>query len=339
MNSSITSLEYSSSIPYSAILPSLVQLSQNLKSLALAIPGGEGYSAITFNRLENLRLKVESESGSSLSNWHIPNLRRLWLDAEPHLNPHTKETITNALIDSYGATLTFLQLSHRQLHLEQLLDRCPVLEHIASPHHLPDSLTHQRLKFVDVFVSCEHTDPSELITALMVGFPALRSYRCLDFGNSLFQDVPLPFANESGQDDEGARAEDDDSTTSRTHDGDRNEEREGPASMSRLRGVERYEGPQYLPAILGFVDSGAVHGMPVLWTDQSQDYVFSSGEDDGGSIDGLESDDAETDSDSDSDAVTVSEDGGYLKDELQVEEPWEIGHDEAIEMFYRTRAD
>ncbi|KAF7357811.1 F-box domain-containing protein [Mycena venus] len=131
MSSSVTSLEFNSSIPYSTILPSLIEHSQYLKSLALAIPDTEGHPALAFSRLEDLRLKIEWEH-SSLLNWHIPRLQRLWLDAHVRVNDDVRVRITNAILDSYGSTLTFVRIGpgYPILFLEQLLDRCPVLDRI-----------------------------------------------------------------------------------------------------------------------------------------------------------------------------------------------------------------
>ncbi|KAJ7680916.1 hypothetical protein DFH06DRAFT_431665 [Mycena polygramma] len=303
MNSSITSLQFGSDIPYSTILPALAQLCSSVKSLAITIPGADDqHPILTFDKLESLRLTLVWYSAPSTSNWRTPALRRLHLSRE-HLATYVaadaEQRRTEALLDAHGRTVTFLRLSQEYLLVQGYLDRCPVLEHLVF-YHAPNSIAHRKVKFIDTFVSCEDAADDES-SVWKAAFPSLRRYRRLDFGTGILRDVPLSFER-----DEMHPEEADDGETKR------------PTITA----------PENLPVLLGFSD-GAVNGRLVHWVDNSDDYVFDADADDGGSVDSSDSED----SDSGSDAVTVSEDGGYLDDPFYEGDEWEIGRDEAIEIF------
>ncbi|KAJ7354681.1 hypothetical protein DFH08DRAFT_985506 [Mycena albidolilacea] len=70
LGSSITSLECNGSILYFVILPSLLQLSDTLKSLTLPIPStyDDGHPVLLFGILEDLHLRLEEDSVVSTSN-------------------------------------------------------------------------------------------------------------------------------------------------------------------------------------------------------------------------------------------------------------------------------
>ncbi|KAJ7680895.1 hypothetical protein DFH06DRAFT_1290582 [Mycena polygramma] len=306
MNSSITSLHFSSDTPYSAILPALAQFCSSLKSLAITIPGADDhYPILTFNKLKALHLTLEWYSAPSTSNWRTPALRRLHLSDEnlgSFVTADARRRRTETLLDAHGRTVTFLRLSQHHLTAQEHLDRCPVLEYLVLSY-VPRSIEHPKLKFLDV-LSCENNVGDEP-TLWRARFPSLRGCRRLDSTTGLLRAVPLPV--ESGQDeDEAVHPEEAD---------------DGVTQWLPLTA--------HLPVLLGFSD-GAVNGRLVHWVDNSDDYVFDADDDDGGSVDSSESED------SGSDAVTVSEDGGYLDDPFYEGDEWEIGRDEAIGVFDRT---
>ncbi|KAJ7879631.1 hypothetical protein B0H14DRAFT_3435053 [Mycena olivaceomarginata] len=149
----LTSLECNGGILYSAILPSLLQLSNTLKSLILTIPStyDDGHPVLLFGSLEDLHLRLGEDSVVSTSNWLIPDLPRLRLHNRYSSRQKMKEPT-----DAYGASITFLGLfpehSLRDLRVE-----------LEQP-------TGESLKGV---------------------FPALRRCRNLEAGIFQFRDMPL----------------------------------------------------------------------------------------------------------------------------------------------------
>ncbi|KAJ7794277.1 hypothetical protein B0H14DRAFT_2621995 [Mycena olivaceomarginata] len=88
----------------------------------------------------------------------------------------------------------------------------------------------------------------------------------------------------------------------------------------------------------------SVNGGAFLWNDMSDDYVPDSDDSGDGGSDGseyvLDSDEDNGSEASDLDAascITVSEDGGDLEDEFYMQEDWEVGCDEVLAIFDRTR--
>ncbi|KAJ7680784.1 hypothetical protein DFH06DRAFT_429069 [Mycena polygramma] len=312
MNSSITSLEFASDIPYSAVLPALTQLCHTLKSLVITLPAAydDDHPILTFGSLQDLSVTLEPYSVISVSKWLIPNLRRLWLARKWCLHEIAEMRKCEEVLDAYGGTTTFLELLGLcpVPEVQQLLNRCPVLEHVVL--HLSSQvpslqLAHRTLKFVDIYVPAEALN----IPFSRAGLPSLQSYRYLDFATSLLRDIPLSL-------DTCAEGENDDEEVKAAR---------GPDVQNNV--------PKNMLVILGFSDGG-MNGPVGHWPDHSDDYVPDSYDEDEGSV--QTSDDEDSDSDSESDAVTASEDGGCLKDEFYDEDYWEIGRDEAIAMFYAT---
>jgi hypothetical protein len=96
---------------------------------------------------------------------------------------------------------------------------------------------------------------------------------------------------------------------------------------------------------LEFTNPTSVNGGAFIRNDISDNYVPDSDDSNGGSdcseyVLDLDEDNKGSDaSDSDDAAscITVSEDGGYLEDEFYMQEYWEVGHDEVLSIFDRTR--
>ncbi|KAJ6507296.1 hypothetical protein C8R47DRAFT_1100821 [Mycena vitilis] len=351
MSSSITSLAFSSSIPYSAILPALVHLCSSLTSLAFTIPSAEDdHPPLTFDKLEDLRLTLEVYSVVLGANWRAPALRRLWLCREHVTNAEVPLSVehrrTEELLTAYGPTITFLMLSVFHLLCQEYLDRCPVLEHLVL-HKPPYDIRHSALRFIDVFVSCDATGSRASPTNK---FPSLRRYRHLDSATSVLQHIPLT-AEVSGENEKAGTAgyTEDAGPSGHNEDaeaaGDNEDGQEETASTSEVPPTI-----ENLPVLLGFNEC-AVNGPPIYWADHSDDDYVPEDDDDKGSVD-YSSDYSESDSDSELDwgsgsgscpgsgSDAVADDEGYdLNNPYYVGEYWEIGRDEAIELFYRTHED
>ncbi|KAJ7485828.1 hypothetical protein FB451DRAFT_1128075 [Mycena latifolia] len=185
VSDTITSLEYNNQVEYSLILPTLVQLSANLRSLALSLP--ITYDAtdpkLLFEKLEALRVRLSADSMFSPPQWTMPALRRFWLQGSNGLSRiHDAEAFLNIC----GRTLTFLWLpdflvapTEPSVHIQSLLDRCPALEHLAMPRILCEvepPLTHQRIHSLDLL--CFPT--RDTFTPFLNGFPELHAFRTLD---------------------------------------------------------------------------------------------------------------------------------------------------------------
>ncbi|KAJ7485810.1 hypothetical protein FB451DRAFT_1554624, partial [Mycena latifolia] len=188
VSDTITSLEYNNQVEYSLILPTLVELSASLRSLALSLP--ITYDAtgpkIFFEKLEALRVRLSADSMASPPQWTMPALRRLWLQGSHGLSRIQNVRDAEAFLNICGRTLAFLWLPHflvartePPVHIQSLLDRCPALKHLAMPRILCEvepPLTHQRIHLLDLL--CFPT--RDTFTPFLHGFPALRALRTLD---------------------------------------------------------------------------------------------------------------------------------------------------------------
>ncbi|KAJ7761054.1 hypothetical protein B0H16DRAFT_558637 [Mycena metata] len=318
MSSTITSLEFSRGIPYSTIFPFLIELSPNLKSLVLSLPVVDyEHPVLTFDNLEVLGLDVDNESEFLASKWRIPALRRLWVSFQHVLS----YGILTDLLGAYGATLTSLQLPWTRVnfHLQPLLDRCPLLESLTVHDNTVKSLRHQTVKFIDVF--CMDTPRTH---SLKARFPALRRYRNLAFMATMFRDLPFPVDTEPPAQESAVGDLDKDGPENVGDDED------GPENIDDSE-EEILESIESLPEMLEFMDPRSVHGVA---TDNFGEFHWGPED-----IPQRGSDyDSDECSYSESDAVTVSEDLADLDDAVRADgEDWEVGHDEAIELFYSTR--
>ncbi|KAJ7162064.1 hypothetical protein C8R46DRAFT_342911 [Mycena filopes] len=332
-SSNITSLEYSSSVPYSAILPTLVALSPTLQSLVLTLPAAQPseHPLLIFPKLAGLSVHLNSDSSVPASTWRIPALRHLALSLNhfDRAGSGAADVKLLALLDAYGATLTSLRLPRTlpafdlQPHLQPVLDRCPRLAHLTM-HDVPPTgaaLHHPRLQFIDVF--CTARAQCRSARLFKEAFPALRSYRNLAAMASVFRELPGPSEHEmrvaQAEDDAEAEAEEEGDADPGLDDDDDNDEGNFLAS---------------LPGMAEFVDARAVHGLP---TDNLGEFDWGQADISPRGSNYGSSDEEESDS-SDSDASTVSEE---LVDMIEGMRPageeWEMDREEAIALFYATR--
>ncbi|KAJ7244127.1 hypothetical protein B0H12DRAFT_1129499, partial [Mycena haematopus] len=313
---SITSLEYNQHIPYSAILPSLVRLSQTLKSLALPVPAvyDAAHPVLEFPKLEDLCVTLTPKSVVSADKWRA-RPRRLWVYERPHERERPHLGIKQ-LLDAYGPTITYLRIHTVD---QELLDRCPLLEHIAVDCALA-AFTHQRVRFIDTFTSCK--DPPFPSVKLPDGaFPAL--VRCRNFDTVMSQFRYVPRRGQGAEDAVATFLEFTDETSVY-----------GEAAFVRKDTSEDYV-PNSDEDDGSYSDDGSGEDDGEDEDDSGEDadddsegpeHVTDSDEDDGGS-------------DSSSDAascITVSEDGDCLRDEFYMQEYWEVGREEALVIFERT---
>ncbi|KAJ7456713.1 hypothetical protein B0H11DRAFT_2065058 [Mycena galericulata] len=95
---SITSLVFNGEVDYSLIiLPALVQVCRNLRSLSLVLPGRKtaDHLLLHFDNLQSLYLRINGRSGILPSTWLMPRLQRVslyggggFLPAVMTLTPH-----------------------------------------------------------------------------------------------------------------------------------------------------------------------------------------------------------------------------------------------------------
>ncbi|KAJ7462999.1 hypothetical protein FB451DRAFT_1562405 [Mycena latifolia] len=212
LSTSITSLHFNAqgSDVYT-ILPSLREMCGGLRSLALSTSFCDGlvdsdHPTLNFEKLEELHLFM---GGWSSISWSMPRLRRAWLRDYRS----AQSALRLAFLKSYGGTLTFLSLygAYRGLEIKEVLDSCPVLEHLAMEASrvpfdlaLTQVLTHPTITTIDLFVSASDalSHPVHHVGMSTSGFPALRTVRLLDETMSCLSDIPstLPAAHEGSLD-------------------------------------------------------------------------------------------------------------------------------------------
>ncbi|KAJ7462983.1 hypothetical protein FB451DRAFT_468018 [Mycena latifolia] len=211
LSSSITSLRFNAQISYTdTILPILLEVCGRLRSLTLATSFHHcdliDHPMLNLETLEDLHLSAEVWPSTFRSKWLMPRLRRVWLRPagdhvffEPELRRLFLVFLRHAMpfFDSYGGTLTFLSLygATRQINIQIVLDRCPVLQHLAieaTQLQFSPIPTHPTISIVDLFFSA--MDPqSHTVHAIDIitrGFPALRTVRQLDETMSCLSDIP-----------------------------------------------------------------------------------------------------------------------------------------------------
>ncbi|KAK7057561.1 hypothetical protein R3P38DRAFT_2680390 [Favolaschia claudopus] len=301
--SSVTSVEYNRNIPYSAILPTLISLSPTLVCVTFALPKGhiDEHPVIEYPKLKALHLLVDNDSVVPPLKWSAPQLRHLWICGFDVTRELTA-THLNSLFDACGPTITFLRIHSIGpiQDIQALLDRCPILEHLTLD--FSPTMTHKQVKFLDFFI--EYNDPPRPISPISKeDFPALENCRHLEVIMASLPYIP----REAGE-------------AIFHHFTD-------PTSVNGDAFVRYDTSEDYDP---GEEESN---------DDSDSDYIFDSDEDDEGSDVDEESSESDEEDDSDSDTascITVS-DTGCLLDEFYQGEYWEIGRDEALTVFNRTR--
>ncbi|KAJ7187750.1 hypothetical protein C8R46DRAFT_160 [Mycena filopes] len=194
---SITTLELSGVVEHSVAVPLLLELCSSLRSLSIVQPTNQdGYPALTFPVLEDLRLTINAGAVAVLS-WQAPSLRALWLTLssipilwEARVLPHLR---------TFGRTITFLSLYLKPLErLEDVIPECPSLEHLVIGPHIRavPPCEHRNIKYVDSWEAWK-ARPRPSATAafalLKPGFPALRRCRYFDRTYSDLWDLPVRF--------------------------------------------------------------------------------------------------------------------------------------------------
>ncbi|KAJ7147018.1 hypothetical protein C8R44DRAFT_758614 [Mycena epipterygia] len=306
--STITSLEYEANIEYSAILPSLIQLCHTLRSLSLTLP--DNYNAdhptLAFDNLENLRLGLAKDSLIPAAQWMIPGLRRVLLRDHFRLAfpaYRTKQQQANAFLDAYGGTGEVLVVPYLTSGiLQELLDRCPTLQHLGVPLQLFLPSNHSTLQSVDIFCPvAPHLPGLGEFDDLKAGFPALRACRYLEsiFGLQHFENLPPTLPSASQYD---------------------------VTAFDRIDLNHRIPDSSWLQVILS--DAGSADES----SDVDSDYVFNVEDDDGGSSGDTDSDSSDSDSDLDDVGAVRYYPGG----EFRVNDNWEIDRDEALLIFRTT---
>nr|GAT44323.1 predicted protein [Mycena chlorophos] len=327
-HTTITSLEFSEWIEFATILDSLMQMHETLRCLALVYTGDplETESCIQFPRLEELRIgsspwHADSRQESILWNWSVPNLQRLWL--------HGHQRLCQASLSKFGANITFLFLT------ESIpIDSCPKLQHLAVNGNVFMTWRHHStLECVDIWSSpvVDAADSSLVVRipdtnpCLRAYLPALRKCRIFDATFIHYCDLSVALPPIDIPSIPPRLGEFDFDTTSGDHKCD------SSCSLRKKFWQQRKAGRCLAPwwvSLLDYVESATVQdktdpGEYVEELDGDSRYDpradwFRNEEIDGGSSSDSESEDSEG-------VEELNSDG----------EDWEIGREEALEIFSR----
>ncbi|KAJ7461846.1 hypothetical protein B0H11DRAFT_117939 [Mycena galericulata] len=304
--SSITSLEYDSGLDFSIVYPSLVHLCGSLRCLALGLPNPrntDSLAPLVFPELEDLRFHLPHASISDdllTLKWTMNSLRRLWLTtSSSRLSNRPSDAQIEALLDTHGRNLTLLSLNFDTPNLQQLLNRCPILEHLVIYYQKGGKWNHKTVKHLDVWHRwAQHG--RKLTLPRKDRFPALLTFRNLDLTFGHLWDLPVRIPPRIGEDSVIYQEADPQGVVPGSRD-------IGPSWRAEILEFTARETPNYNTVLFG----------PELTVEANSDD---------------EKEDEADGSDSDS-CSTVSEDGGYLEDEFYLEEDWEADRDQALEIF------
>lgn len=209
---SITHLNFGAATQFPMLFDALTHMCSGLVSLSLHIPTvglGDMDLFIHFDRLEELRCGVTEYSTSNLlvfgAKWSIPRLQRLTFDMNG--NPSGTRTALpmvayESFCKTHGAGLKFLQIHPSYwwsmkytISVFAILEFCPKLEHLVlHPNTLPP-LSHQTVKWIDVW--SPHVRQSRSRRWIRDGtlsrntFPALKTVRILDAALAVLPDLPI----------------------------------------------------------------------------------------------------------------------------------------------------
>ncbi|KAJ7149790.1 hypothetical protein C8R43DRAFT_499868 [Mycena crocata] len=313
---SITSFEWSGNVDYWLVLPSLLRLAPTLRSLALTLPSDfdDAHPLLNLPNLEDLRLRVtpDSDGPGAASRWLMPQLRRIWIhgNSSTHMHRFDPGAIVHNFLDVFGRTISFLRVLDytSSSSIQGMLDRCPVLNHVALPRKLHENtslLKHPNVQAVDIFGSLdEHL--SITFEALKGGFPELRTFRTMDGSLSFLWDVPAVDATTDWNIDLINKIGVNASVW------DINSEDE----------TEELGESAWIAAVLSTdIDSD---------DSDDDDYLSNADDDDGGSVDGSGTDSSE------GELTDYGADDDYsqsLRQEFYLRESLEIGHAEALNIF------
>lgn len=181
-------------------LVALLAYCRNLMSLNLLIESFavESFPVVTLDVLETLRLTIhgaglgvyQAISGS----WNMPSLQNLVLTEKKLLRTATDTAQREVFFAKYGHGLRYLsmrpavtalaELETFPIHLQQLLNFCPALEHLAiSPACVADwprTLSHPNIKWVDFWQPNDPRGNSTLDYFPASKLPSLQRLRRLD---------------------------------------------------------------------------------------------------------------------------------------------------------------
>ncbi|KAJ6625742.1 hypothetical protein B0H10DRAFT_2000419 [Mycena sp. CBHHK59/15] len=303
LSSSITSLEYSDAMPLSDILPSLIQLRQNLRSLSINLtPFSHSDPEITFENLEDLRLcfSFEKDFADPATKWSMPRLQRIWFTATGTDFAHKFMDIFKQFFDVCGPKLTFLSVDSIVHGPQEILDRCPALEHLVILSHIAGPWQHGALKYVDFWrPDFPAVQRGQSFDSLKTALPLLRTVRNLDKTFDCLWDLPVrmpPTQNDVGPEEDQEDSDDSQDSSS-------------------------FWDYAVWSAVREFADPDSIQGE-----------VVESDEDDCIEEDRDEDKDSVDDCDSDSGScITVSDE---LYEDMEMDE--QIGHDQALEIFSRV---
>ncbi|KAJ6571376.1 hypothetical protein B0H19DRAFT_660306 [Mycena capillaripes] len=200
LGQAIANLDIGDFVQYSSILPALQRLCRTLQSLSITLPSkyDDGQTTLDFAHLENLRLALAMDSQVPGARWVIPELRQIcfrpsWLGKPTAPLYHTAAC---ALLAAYGSTvkvLKILPVGRGSPSLQQLLDRCPALQHLATGDWCLDApLRHETLRYLDALRDSYTPVDSkeEKFERLRDMFPALRACRFVDGCHDILLDPP-----------------------------------------------------------------------------------------------------------------------------------------------------
>ncbi|KAF7343837.1 hypothetical protein MSAN_01964900 [Mycena sanguinolenta] len=191
----ITHLEICERVQYAAILPALEELCTTLVSLSILLPSfyDDAYPTLAFKRLVRLRLVLDDRSSLPGKHWVFPNLQQQLLVyfGTLHTGTNHVDMVARAFLAAYGCNLRVLSVRRNisfknvedRLTFRELLDRCPILQHVTLTEH-------PAWRSQDLSAESLDTQSQEQFIALKSAFPQLRTCQytapCFDF----FPDMP-----------------------------------------------------------------------------------------------------------------------------------------------------
>ncbi|KAJ7769445.1 hypothetical protein B0H16DRAFT_1715903 [Mycena metata] len=201
---SITTLDLGDCVPYGVSLRALNPLCETLTSLSVALPWQfTDHSPLNFVRLANLRLCVGMQCFFPAQYWTLPCLQRLSFRHSPILGslPPDLELVSDVL-SVCGSTLKRLRISDIlrsvmcRLTVQDVLNQCPVLEHLGATEAQLAVGGQKTLRWLDIFGSGHELEAEHLKR----DFPALRAYRYVSAHHAFFADaLPMRLVTTTGK--------------------------------------------------------------------------------------------------------------------------------------------
>ncbi|KAJ7506755.1 hypothetical protein B0H11DRAFT_2323248 [Mycena galericulata] len=199
---SITSLVFNGEVDYSLIiLPALVQVCRNLRSLSLVLPDRKtaNHPLLHFDNLQSLYLRINEGSDFLPSTWLVPRLQRVSLHGEGGFLPAAM-TLTPHRGTIRSLSLFDFMAKDGEIHLlGQLINSFPALKHLAVDNFLlrkgTFQLGHQTLTSLDLFIylDARRMPTAQELQELHRVFPALQTVRPLEQSMKALRDIPASF--------------------------------------------------------------------------------------------------------------------------------------------------